>query len=225
MAEEKKGFKFPTAYTILFLLIILVAIGTWIIPAGSYDYNEDGEPIPGTYHEVERNPQRIIADGMLAPIDGMYGIQDETGAKIDIGEDGTVFIATNDGESARVAIERVEALTESAEIGRIYTGKVVRVADFGAFVEILPNVDGLVHISQLDTQRVEKVEDIVRMGDEITVMVTNIDADGKIRLSRQAVLEGWTAEEAAERDRRKGSRSGGGHRGRRGNDRRGSGKR
>lgn len=80
MAEEKKGFKFPTAYTILFLLIILVAIGTWIIPAGSYDYNEDGEPIPGTYHEVERNPQRIIADGMLAPIDGMYGIQDETGS-------------------------------------------------------------------------------------------------------------------------------------------------
>ena len=79
MTEEKKGFKFPTAYTILFILIILVAIGTWIIPAGSYDYNEDGEPIPGTYHEVERNPQRIIADGMLAPIDGMYGIQDETG--------------------------------------------------------------------------------------------------------------------------------------------------
>jgi uncharacterized ion transporter superfamily protein YfcC len=76
---KKKGFKFPTAYTILFLLIILVAIGTWIIPAGSYDYNEDGEPIPGTYHQVERNPQRILTDGLLAPIDGMYGIQDETG--------------------------------------------------------------------------------------------------------------------------------------------------
>jgi uncharacterized ion transporter superfamily protein YfcC len=80
MAEEKKkGFRFPTAYTILFLLIILVVIGTWIIPAGSYDYDEDGEPIPGTYHEVEKNPQRIVTDGLLAPIDGMYGIQDETG--------------------------------------------------------------------------------------------------------------------------------------------------
>lgn len=79
MAEEKKGFKFPTAYTILFLLILLVAVGTWIIPAGSYDYTEDGEPIPGSYHQVERNPQRIVADGLLAPIDGTYGIQDETG--------------------------------------------------------------------------------------------------------------------------------------------------
>jgi polyribonucleotide nucleotidyltransferase len=154
-------------------------------------------------------------------------IQDETGAKIDIGEDGSVFIATNDGDSARRARERVEALTETAVIGRIYTGKVVRVADFGAFVEILPNIDGLVHISQLDTQRVEKVEDVVRTGDEITVMVTDIDPQGKIRLSRQAVLEGWTAEEAAEHDRpRSGGRSGrpgGGQRGGRGDDRRGPG--
>jgi polyribonucleotide nucleotidyltransferase len=131
-------------------------------------------------------------------------IQDETGAKIDIGDDGTVFIAAADGESARLARERIEGLTETAVIGRIYTGKVVRVADFGAFVEILPNTDGMVHISQLDTQRVEKVEDVVRMGDEITVMVTDIDSNGKIRLSRQAVLEGWTAEEAMARDRRSG---------------------
>ena len=140
------------------------------------------------------------------------GIQEETGAKIDIGEDGAVFIATNDGESARQAQEMIESLTESAEIGRIYTGKVVRVADFGAFVEILPNVDGLVHISQLDTQRVEKVEDVVRLGDEITVMVTDIGHDGKIRLSRQAVLEGWTAEEAMARDKKRSSSKSGNRR-------------
>lgn len=154
-------------------------------------------------------------------------IQEETGVKIDIDDDGTVFIAAVDGDSARIAMEKIESLTETAVIGRIYTGKVVRVADFGAFVEILPNVDGMVHISQLDSERVEKVEDVVRLGDEITVMVTGIDPAGKIRLSRQAVLEGWTAEEAAERDRRGGSsrpgggsRSGGGQG--RGDDRRGS---
>ncbi|HEX2697377.1 MAG TPA: S1 RNA-binding domain-containing protein, partial [Anaerolineales bacterium] len=89
-----------------------------------------------------------------------------------------------------------------------------RIAEFGAFVEILPGVDGLVHISQLDSERVNKVEDVVGMGDEITVMVTDIDPAGKIRLSRQAVLEGWTAEEAREKDQRKsGPRPGGGGRG------------
>ncbi|MDD2695084.1 MAG: S1 RNA-binding domain-containing protein, partial [Anaerolineales bacterium] len=140
-------------------------------------------------------------------------IQEETSTKIDIGEDGSVYIAATDGESARAAVERVEALTETPMIGRIYTGKVVRITDFGAFVEILPNVDGMVHISQLDTERVNKVEDIVTMGDEITVMVTDIDPQGKIRLSRLAVLEGWTAEEAQQRDRRNaGPRSGGGRR-------------
>ncbi len=150
-------------------------------------------------------------------------IQDETGAKIDIDEDGTVFIASADADSARRAREKIEGLTETAIIGHIYTGKVVRVADFGAFVEILPNIDGLVHISQLDSQRVEKVEDVVRVGDEITVMVTDIDPAGKIRLSRQAVLEGWTAEEAAERDRpRSGKPSGGG--GRPSGDRRSGGR-
>jgi polyribonucleotide nucleotidyltransferase len=136
-------------------------------------------------------------------------IQEETGAKIDIGEDGSVFIATADGESSRMAVERIESMTETPVIGRIYTGRVVRVTDFGAFVEILPGIDGMVHISQLDSQRVEKVEDVAAMGDELTVMVTAIDDAGKIRLSRQAVLEGWTAEEAQARDSR---RSGGGGR-------------
>jgi polyribonucleotide nucleotidyltransferase len=141
-------------------------------------------------------------------------LQEETGTKIDVQEDGTIYIASTGGVGAQTAKERVEALGESAVIGNIYTGKVVRIADFGAFVEILPGVDGLVHISQLDSERVNKVEDIVNMGDEITVMVTDIDPQGKIRLSRQAVLEGWTAEEAREKDQRKGGpRPGGGNRG------------
>jgi polyribonucleotide nucleotidyltransferase len=142
-------------------------------------------------------------------------LQEETGTKIDIEEDGTVYIASTDSVGAKIAQERVEALGDSAVIGNIYTGKVVRIADFGAFVEILPGVDGLVHISQLDSERVNKVEDVVNMGDEITVMVTDIDPAGKIRLSRQAVLEGWTAEEAREKDQRKpgGGRPGGGRNG------------
>ncbi|MBE9473444.1 MAG: polyribonucleotide nucleotidyltransferase [Chloroflexi bacterium] len=140
-------------------------------------------------------------------------IQEDTNTRIDINEDGSIFIAATDVESEELARDRILALTESPEIGRIYTGRVVRVTDFGAFVEILPNTDGLVHISQLDSERVNRVEDVVRMGDEITVMVTDIDPTGKIRLSRQAVLEGWTAEEARQKDRggsRKGS--GGGQR-------------
>jgi polyribonucleotide nucleotidyltransferase len=141
------------------------------------------------------------------------GIQEETGATIDIAEDGTVFIATADGESARQAREQIEMLTETPEIGRIYTGKVTGVKDFGAFVEIVPGQDGLVHISQLDTQRVNKVEDIVGMGDEITVMVIDIEPNGKIRLSRQAVLEGWTAEEAVAKDRAGRKRSSGNRQG------------
>jgi polyribonucleotide nucleotidyltransferase len=136
-------------------------------------------------------------------------IQDETGVKIDIEEDGTVYIAATDGPAAEKAREMVENIIEVPEVGRIYTGRVVRVTDFGAFVEILPNQDGLVHISQLDSERVNKVEDVVTVGDEITVMITNIDDSGKIRLSRQAVLEGWTLEEAKEHDRPTGGRSGG----------------
>lgn len=160
-------------------------------------------------------------------------LQEETGVTIDVQEDGTVYIASSDGVGAKIAQERVAALGENAVIGNIYTGKVVRIADFGAFVEILPGVDGLVHISQLASERVNKVEDVVGMGEEITVMVTDIDGQGKIRLSRQAVLEGWTAEEAREKDgpRRSsggGGRPGGDRNGRggdRGGDRRGGGDR
>ncbi|MDO9085363.1 MAG: polyribonucleotide nucleotidyltransferase [Anaerolineaceae bacterium] len=137
-------------------------------------------------------------------------LQEETKTKIDIGEDGSVYIAASEGFGADIARERIEALIETPQIGRIYTGKVVRTVDFGAFVEIIPGTDGLVHISQLDTERVNSVEDIVSVGDEITVMITDIDSNGKIRLSRQAVLEGWTVEEAKEKDRGGSSRPSGG---------------
>jgi len=147
-------------------------------------------------------------------------IQEDTGVKIDIDDDGTVFIASTDGAAAARAREIIEGLTETPKIGAIYTGKVVRVTDFGAFVEIMPGQDGMVHISQLASERVEKVEDVARLGDELTVMVTNIDPGGKIRLSRQAVLEGWTADEALERDRKP---SGGGDRGGRSGGDRGRG--
>jgi polyribonucleotide nucleotidyltransferase len=149
------------------------------------------------------------------------GIQEETGVKIDIEEDGTVYIAATDGPAASRAREMVEEIIEVPVVGRIYTGRVVRTTDFGAFVEILPNQDGLVHISQLDSERVNKVEDVVSVGDEITVMITNIDDTGKIRLSRQAVLEGWSLEEAIAHDRPSGGRSSGGRQGgSRGGDRR-----
>ncbi len=129
-------------------------------------------------------------------------IQEQTGATIDIEDDGSVFIAATNGESATKAREMVESLIEVPVVGRIYTGRVVRTTDFGAFVQILPGTDGMVHISQLDSERIEKVEDVAKVGDDLTVMVTAIDPEGKIRLSRQAVLEGWTPEEALERDRR-----------------------
>jgi polyribonucleotide nucleotidyltransferase len=133
-------------------------------------------------------------------------IIEDTGVKIDVEDDGTVYIASTDKAGSQQAIQIIEGLTEEAEIGKIYTGKVVRTTDFGAFVEILPGQDGMVHISQLADYRVPSVEDVVRVGDEIMVMVIDIDRDGKIKLSRQAVLEGWTAEEARERDRKPSSR-------------------
>ncbi|MBE3120009.1 MAG: polyribonucleotide nucleotidyltransferase [Candidatus Atribacteria bacterium] len=191
------------------------------------------EAIPGPRAELKPHAPRIITvkipSDKIGAIIGPGGkniraLQEETGTKIDIQEDGTVYIASTNSEGAEIARQRIEAITETPQLGRIYTGKVVRLADFGVFVEILPGTDGMVHISQLDSERVEKVEDVVKMGDEITVMVTGIDPMGKIRLSRQAVLEGWTVEEAQERDSRKsgGGRPGGDRRpGGRSDDRRG----
>lgn len=117
-------------------------------------------------------------------------IVEETGAKIDIEEDGRVYIAAVNSEEAAKAIDMINGITAEAEVGKIYTGKVTRLMAFGAFVEILPGKEGLVHISQLSTERVNKVEDVVSVGDEIVVKVTEIDQKGRINLSRKAVLAG-----------------------------------
>ena len=117
-------------------------------------------------------------------------IVEETGAKIDIEEDGRVYIAAVNSEEAAKAIDMINGITAEAEVGKVYTGKVTRLMAFGAFVEIMPGKEGLVHISQLSTERVNKVEDVVSVGDEIVVKVTEIDQKGRINLSRKAVLAG-----------------------------------
>ncbi|MBQ6182145.1 MAG: polyribonucleotide nucleotidyltransferase [Ruminococcus sp.] len=108
--------------------------------------------------------------------------------KIDINDDGSVFISGIDGDNSKKALQIVETIANGPEVGAIYRGKVVRIMDFGAFVEIVPGMDGLVHISKLDKQRVEKVEDVVSIGDEIVVKVTEIDRQGRINLSRKDAL-------------------------------------
>jgi polyribonucleotide nucleotidyltransferase len=114
----------------------------------------------------------------------------ETGAKIDIENDGHVFISAPDGVSAEKAKAMVESLTKSVQVGETYLGTVTRLMNFGAFVAFLPGKEGLVHISQLAPQRVEKVEDVVKVGDQIMVKVVEIDSQGRINLSRKAVLGG-----------------------------------
>lgn len=117
-------------------------------------------------------------------------ICETTGAKIDIEETGKVYIASPDTDAVEKAIKAIDGLTAEAEVGKIYTGKVTRIMNFGAFVEILPGKEGLVHISQLSTEHVDKVEDVVSVGDEIAVKCVEIDNKGRINLSRKAVLQG-----------------------------------
>ena len=129
-------------------------------------------------------------------------------------DDGTVVIASVEGEAAEKAIKMIEALTEMPEVGKTYNAKVKKITEFGAFVEILPGKEGLVHISQLDVNRVEKVEDMLKLGDMIDVKLMHIDDNGKMSLSRKALLPGGEnahEEMAKSRERRS---SGGGDRGR-----------
>ncbi|MCK9274435.1 MAG: polyribonucleotide nucleotidyltransferase [Syntrophales bacterium] len=134
------------------------------------------------------NPERI-RDVIGTGGKNIRHIISETGVVIDVEDDGTVTIASSDSQATVKAIAMVKALTEEAEVGKIYTGIVKRVVDFGAFVEILPGTDGLVHISQLENRRVSKVTDVVNEGDTVTVKVIDIDKNGKIRLSRKDALE------------------------------------
>ena len=115
-------------------------------------------------------------------------ISAECDVKIDISEDGSVFVSGIDKEKAEQAINIINTIANDPEIGAIYRGKVVKIMNFGAFVEIAPGKDGLVHISKLDKSRVEKVEDVVSVGDEIVVKVMEIDDQGRINLSRNDAL-------------------------------------
>jgi len=114
-------------------------------------------------------------------------ITEETGATIDIENDGTVKIASVDGASGREALRRIEMITADVEVGRVYEGKVVRLMDFGAFVAILPGRDGLVHISQISDERVERVSDKLKEGDLVKVKVLEVDRQGRVRLSMRGV--------------------------------------
>ncbi|MBA3471015.1 MAG: polyribonucleotide nucleotidyltransferase [Herpetosiphonaceae bacterium] len=168
---------------------------------------------------LQIDPSKI---GMLIGPGGktIRSIIEQTGAQIDVEDDGRVFVSTPDGEGAKHAQALIEGLTREAKIGEIFTGKVVRIMPYGAFVNVLPGKDGMVHVSELDQTRVENVEDVVKMGDEVTVMVIDVEpGTGKISLSRRAILTGETPEQ------RKASgaapRSGGGDRGPRGGGDRG----
>jgi polyribonucleotide nucleotidyltransferase len=156
------------------------------------------EKISGTRPELSPYAPRVITI-MINPekirdVIGPGGkvirsIVAETGAKIDIDDSGRVVVMSPDSQACDKAINRIKGLTQEPEIGQLYMSRIVRITDFGAFAEILPNVEGLIHISQLEHRRVRKVSDVVNEGDEVLVKVIEIDKDGRIRLSRKAALE------------------------------------
>jgi polyribonucleotide nucleotidyltransferase len=140
-------------------------------------------------YKITINPDKI--GSIIGPGGKMIrSISEETKTTINVENDGTVLVGSSSEEMAQRAIKIIEGLTREAEVGGIYTGKVARVTNFGAFVEIFPGKEGLVHISELADYRVASVEDVVKVGDEITVMVTEIDRMGRINLSRRAVFQG-----------------------------------
>ncbi len=166
----------------------------------------DLSPFAPRIQSLRINPEKI---GTVIGPGGktIRRIQDESGAKIDIDDDGTVHISSTSSVGMNRALNAVRALTEEVEVGKIYTGIVRRLVDFGAFVEILPGKEGLVRTSQLADYHINRPEDVVAPGDEITVMVIELDPQGRINLSRRSALSGEmpTAEELeAERGPRMG---------------------
>jgi polyribonucleotide nucleotidyltransferase len=130
------------------------------------------------------------------------GIIDQTGVAIDVEDDGTVNVASSDNEAVKKALDIIKGLTTEPEVGAIYKGTVSRVVDFGAFIEILPGTDGLLHVSEMAHERVEKVTDVMKEGDAVEVKVISVDRDGKIRLTRRELLpfpEGPEGDRARER--------------------------
>jgi polyribonucleotide nucleotidyltransferase len=165
-------------------------------------------------------------------------IQEETGAQIDIEDDGTVYISSVDAAAAEKCRDIVEAMTAEVKVGKIYKGKVVSIKEFGAFVEIAPETDGLCHVSELSDQYVDRVEDYVNIGDEVQVKVILIDDQGRIKLSRKAAMQelglkdperpvhaGEPGGEGGHHRREGGHREGGGYRGGGGGGHRGGGDR
>jgi polyribonucleotide nucleotidyltransferase len=167
---------------------------------------EELSPFAPRIQTVKINPDKIGA--VIGPGGKVIRkIQEESGAKLDIEDDGSVHISATSGEAMQMAIDAVRALTEEVEVGRIYTGTVRRLVDFGAFVEILPGKEGLVRTSQLADYQVMRPEDVVSVGDEITVMAIEVDPQGRVNLSRRAALSGELPS-AAELESERGGRGG-----------------
>jgi polyribonucleotide nucleotidyltransferase len=179
---------------------------TAVLPAPRQDLS----PFAPRIITLQINPEKI---GALIGPGGktIRSITETTGASIDVEDDGRVFVATSDGDAAKQAVSMIEALTREIKVGEVFLGKVVRIMPFGAFVNLVPGKDGMVHVSELDVNRVENVEYVVKMGDEINVMVIAVEpGTGKVSLSRRAVLTGESPEDRRAAGAGRGVRDGGG---------------
>ncbi len=144
---------------------------------------------------IEINPEKIRE--VIGPGGKVINkITAETGVKIDIEQDGRVLVASADEDAAKRAVQMIEAIVREVKVGELYLGRVTRLMNFGAFVEVLPGKEGLVHISELSDQRVNKVEDVVKVGDELLVRVKEIDSQGRVNLTRRGVAPGTEGEAA-----------------------------